>query len=110
MKLVRESIKLGNEYNGKWYFVIYDDNAEKLEKVEDALRAMETGASVGYTQSDEITLVLVDYQRIESMVWYGNQVQKMCSVAASIATNAALVSIPELSTVPEVAILPIPVD
>ena len=36
MKLVRESIKLGNEYNGKWYFVIYDDNAEKLEKVEDA--------------------------------------------------------------------------
>lgn len=47
MKLVRESIKLGNEYNGKWYFVIYDDNAENLEKVEDALRAMETGASVG---------------------------------------------------------------
>lgn len=46
MKLVRESIKLGNEYNGKWYFVIYDDNAEKLEKVEDALRAMETGASL----------------------------------------------------------------
>lgn len=47
MKLVREAIKLGNEYNGKWYFIIYDDNAEKLEKVEDALRAMETGASVG---------------------------------------------------------------
>ena len=47
MKLVREAIKLGNEYNGKWYFIIYDDNAEKLEKVENALRAMETGASVG---------------------------------------------------------------
>jgi tRNA(His) 5'-end guanylyltransferase len=46
------------------------------------------GCVLGYTQSDEITLVLVDYQRIESMAWYDNQVQKICSVAASIATSA----------------------
>jgi tRNA(His) 5'-end guanylyltransferase len=46
------------------------------------------GCALGYTQSDEITLVLVDYQRIESMAWYDNQVQKICSVAASIATSA----------------------
>ena len=46
------------------------------------------GCVLGYTQSDEITLVLVDYQRIESMAWFDNQVQKMCSVAASIATSA----------------------
>ena len=46
------------------------------------------GCVLGYTQSDEITLVLVDYQRLESMAWYDNQVQKMCSVAASIATQA----------------------
>ena len=46
------------------------------------------GCVLGYTQSDEITLVLVDYQRLESMAWYDNQVQKMCSVAASIATSA----------------------
>ena len=46
------------------------------------------GCVLGYTQSDEITLVLVDYQRIESMAWFDNQVQKICSVAASIATQA----------------------
>lgn len=46
------------------------------------------GCVLGYTQSDEITLVLVDYQRIESSAWFDNQVQKMCSVAASIATSA----------------------
>lgn len=44
------------------------------------------GCVLGYTQSDEITLVLVDYQKMESMAWFDNQVQKMCSVAASIAT------------------------
>ena len=46
------------------------------------------GCVLGYTQSDEITLVLVDYQRMESMALFDNQVQKMCSLAASIATSA----------------------
>lgn len=46
------------------------------------------GCVLGYTQSDEITLVLVDYKNIESMSWYDSQVQKICSVAASIATLA----------------------
>ena len=46
------------------------------------------GCVFGYTQSDEITLVLIDYQRLESMAWFDNQVQKMCSIAASIATSA----------------------
>ena len=46
------------------------------------------GCVLGYTQSDEITLVLVDYKNIESMAWFDNQVQKMTSIAASIATSA----------------------
>lgn len=46
------------------------------------------GCVFGYTQSDEITLVLIDYKELESCAWYDNQVQKICSVAASIATNA----------------------
>lgn len=40
MKLVRESIKLGSEYNGKWHFIIRGNDAVLLEKVEDALSAM----------------------------------------------------------------------
>ena len=46
------------------------------------------GCVFGYSQSDEITLVLIDYQNLEAMPWFDNQVQKICSIAASIATSA----------------------
>jgi tRNA(His) 5'-end guanylyltransferase len=59
-----------------------------MQKTMLALCEQIQGCVLGYTQSDEITLVLVDYQRMESMAWFDNQVQKMCSVAASIATSA----------------------
>lgn len=44
------------------------------------------GCVLGYTQSDEITLVLVDYQRFESSAWFDYEIQKMCSITASMAT------------------------
>lgn len=44
------------------------------------------GCVFGYTQSDEITLVLVDYKNLNSSQWFDNEVQKMCSVAASMAS------------------------
>lgn len=44
------------------------------------------GCVLGYTQSDEITLVLVDYQSRESDSWFGNNILKMVSVSASMAT------------------------
>lgn len=46
------------------------------------------GCVLGYTQSDEITLVLVDYQNLNSDAWFDYEVQKMCSIAASMATMA----------------------
>ena len=46
------------------------------------------GCVFGYTQSDEITLLLIDYQTFETDAWFGYEVQKMCSVAASMATMA----------------------
>lgn len=46
------------------------------------------GCVFGYTQSDEITLILVDYKNINSSAWFDNEVQKMCSVASSMATLA----------------------
>lgn len=46
------------------------------------------GCVLGYTQSDEITLVLVDYKKLNSEAWFDYEVQKMCSVAASMATMA----------------------
>ena len=46
------------------------------------------GCVLGYTQSDEISLILVDYQRFETSAWFDYEVQKMCSIAASMATMA----------------------
>lgn len=44
------------------------------------------GCKFGYTQSDEITLLLTDYTTLTSEAWFGYGVQKMCSIAASMAT------------------------
>ena len=40
----------------------------------------------GYTQSDEITLILVDYKDINTAAWFDYKVQKLCSISASMAT------------------------
>lgn len=42
----------------------------------------------GYSQSDEITLILVDYKNLNTAAWFDYEVQKMCSIAASMATMA----------------------
>ena len=46
------------------------------------------GCVLGYTQSDEITLVLIDYKRLNSSAWFDYEIQKLCSIAASMATMA----------------------
>ena len=44
------------------------------------------GCVFGYTQSDEITLILIDYKTLDTCAWFDNEVQKMCSISASMAT------------------------
>ena len=46
------------------------------------------GCVLGYTQSDEITLILVDYKHLDSSAWFDYEVQKLCSISASMATMA----------------------
>lgn len=46
------------------------------------------GCVFGYTQSDEITLILCDYQTLTTAAWFDYNVQKICSIAASMATMA----------------------
>ena len=41
------------------------------------------GCVLGYTQSDEITLVLVDYKKLDSCAWFDYNIQKMCSISSS---------------------------
>ena len=46
------------------------------------------GCKIGYTQSDEITLLLTDYETLTTDAWFDYSVQKMCSVSAAMATLA----------------------
>ena len=46
------------------------------------------GTVMGYCQSDEITLLLIDYKKFSSAAFFDYEVQKMCSIAASMATMA----------------------
>lgn len=43
------------------------------------------GAQMAYTQSDEISVLVHTYKRFELSPWFDGQIQKMTSVAASIA-------------------------
>lgn len=44
------------------------------------------GVKFGYVQSDEISLVLTDFDELGTHAWFDNNLQKMVSVAASMAT------------------------
>jgi len=56
-----------------------------MNEVTKALCAQVQNVAMAYTQSDEISLLLVDYQDIKTDPWFGSNLQKMVSVAASIA-------------------------
>ena len=46
------------------------------------------GAKFAYVQSDEITIILVDYDTLETDCWFNYRTDKLCSIAASMATMA----------------------
>ena len=45
-----------------------------------------SGCKFSFTQSDEITLILTDYENINTEPWFGNNLQKIVSISASMAT------------------------
>lgn len=44
------------------------------------------GAKIAFVQSDEISIFITDYDNLETNAWFDNNIQKMVSVSASIAT------------------------
>lgn len=44
------------------------------------------GAKMAYVQSDEISILLTDYDSINTEAWFGGNIQKMTSISASLAT------------------------
>lgn len=46
------------------------------------------GAKLAYVQSDEITIILTDYDTLETDCWFNYRTDKLCSISASMATMA----------------------
>lgn len=46
------------------------------------------GVKMAFTQSDEISLIMTDFDSLQTDAWFDGNMQKMVSVAASIATAA----------------------
>lgn len=65
-----------------------------MDKTAIALCEEIAGAQFAYVQSDEISILAVDFLEIGTQAWFDGLVQKWCSVAAAIATmtfNAGVV-------------------
>jgi tRNA(His) 5'-end guanylyltransferase len=45
------------------------------------------GAMIAYVQSDEISILLHNYKRLNSQAWLGNELQKMVSISAALASS-----------------------
>lgn len=53
-----------------------------------ALMSEVQNARLAYVQSDEISILMIDYNTLYSQPWYDGTIEKICSVAASVASVA----------------------
>ena len=44
------------------------------------------GAKCAYTQSDEITILITDFDKLNTDAWFDYKIQKMCSISAGLAS------------------------
>jgi tRNA(His) guanylyltransferase len=61
-----------------------------MDKVGLGLCAEIQGAKLAYIQSDEVSVLVHGYDTIQTEPWFGNDVQKIVSVSASVATQVFL--------------------
>jgi len=59
---------------------------EDMDKTAEYLCQNIQGAKFGYVQSDEISILITDYDDIDTHAWFDGNLQKMASIAASLAT------------------------
>jgi tRNA(His) 5'-end guanylyltransferase len=59
---------------------------EDMNKTAEYLCQNIQGAKFAYVQSDEISILITDYDDIDTHAWFDGNLQKMASIAASLAT------------------------
>lgn len=63
-----------------------DDLMDDMNATAIALCEGIQGAKLAYVQSDEISILVTDYDDINTCAWFDGNLQKICSISASIAT------------------------
>lgn len=66
----------------------YDVNVARAMDAAAIELCKQSGAAVGFAQSDEITVAMFPYKKFTTEPWFGGSVEKLCSVAASIVSVA----------------------
>lgn len=80
--------------DGKAFHTLTKDCKKPFDK--DLMRAMDEtakymcsqiqGARLAYVQSDEISIILTDFENLHTDAWFDGNIQKIASVSASLAT------------------------
>jgi tRNA(His) 5'-end guanylyltransferase len=70
--------KFDKPYDEQFSYVMQMVSFNLLEEI--------AGSVFVYTQSDEISILIIDYQKLETQPWYDKNLQKIISVSSSIAT------------------------
>lgn len=61
------------------------DLIEDMNQTAEFLCREISGAKIAYVQSDEISILLTDYDNLETNAWFDGNIQKIASVSASMA-------------------------
>lgn len=77
-----------------------------MDKTARELSTRIQGAKIVYSQSDEISLLLTDFDKIETDAWFGYNIQKMVSCGASLCTSIFAKSLFEMYNSPSCIITP----
>ena len=60
-----------------------------MESIQDTMKYLcenVQGCVLGYCQSDEISLLLIDYDTLETSAWFDNNISKIISITSSLAS------------------------
>ena len=85
--IIRLDMRAGHTFTKGFDRPFDDAFADTMQLTMKALCENIQGCVFGYVQSDEITLVLCDYQTYETSAWFDYRLEKVCSLSASMASR-----------------------
>ena len=70
----------------KWKKPFDEHLTDVLQSIAENLCKEIMNVKLAYLQSDEISFLLIDYEKIETESWYNNEIQKIVSIISGLAS------------------------